>query len=122
MATPLPSNTAGNAFSPEYGLVMTNQPATKVVKFGSGYEQRLNVGLNQNPKTFNVTYRNISEADADILTNFFDAQVLNGGSISHQFPTESSSMNFVLDGGYRKQVNYANLATITCTFRQVFEP
>ncbi len=123
MSQNFPLNSQSATFqNPDYGLTTQNKPNTRVVKFGDGYEHRISFGLNQNPKTFNLTFKNISEADADILTNFFDARAVDGDSINYTVPTESSAMKFVVEDGYTKTINYANLATVRVTFRQVFEP
>ncbi len=123
MSQNFPNNSDGNTFqSPDFGIVKQNKPNTRVVKFGDGYEHRITYGLNQNPKTFNLTFKNISEADADILTDFLDSRAVDGDSINYTVPTESSAMKFVVQGGYSKTINYANLATVKFTFRQVFEP
>tara|TARA_R100000734_G_C3264412_1_gene62136 strand:+ start:96 stop:467 length:372 start_codon:yes stop_codon:yes gene_type:complete len=121
MTQTLPNNSAGTSFSPDFGLVKTNTPNTIVIKLGDGIEHRTTIGLNQNPKTFNLTFKNISEADADILTNFFDLRAIDGDNISYTVPTESAAMKFVVDGSYTKTINYANLATVQVTFRQVFD-
>tara|TARA_R100000231_G_scaffold135135_1_gene109335 strand:- start:1302 stop:1673 length:372 start_codon:yes stop_codon:yes gene_type:complete len=123
MSTNFPLNSQSATFqNPDFGLTKQNKPNTRIVKFGDGYEHRVSFGLNQNPKTFNLTFKNLSEADADILTNFFDARAVDGDSINYTVPTESSAMKFVVEGGYTKTVNFANLATVKVTFRQVFEP
>tara|TARA_R100000773_G_C4159163_1_gene77779 strand:- start:84 stop:455 length:372 start_codon:yes stop_codon:yes gene_type:complete len=122
MSTNFPLNSQSATFqSPDFGIVKQNKPKTRVVSFGDGYEHRVSFGLNQNPKIFNLTFKNISEADADILTDFLDARELDGDSINYTVPTESSAMKFVVQGGYSKTINYANLATVKFTFRQVFE-
>ena len=121
MTQTLPLNSAGSNFSPNFGLIKTNSPNTIVIKLGDNYEHRTTIGLNQNPKLFTLTYKNISEADADILTNFFDDRAIDGDNISYTVPTESTAMKFVVEGGYTKKVNYANLATVEVTFRQVFD-
>ena len=121
MTQPLPTNSAGAIFVPDFDFTKTNTASTVVVKLGDGYEHRTTVGLNQNPKVFNLSFKNISEADADILTDFFDLREQDGDSITYQIPTESVSMKFVLQGTYSKKVNYANIATIQVTFRQVFD-
>ena len=51
----------------------------------------LDVVQETNPKTFNLTFKNISEADADILTNFFDDRAEDGDNISYTIPTESAA-------------------------------
>ena len=47
-----------------------SKPNTRTVKFGDGYEHRLLFGLNQNPKVFNLTWKNISETDSDTIETF----------------------------------------------------
>jgi len=116
----LPNTAAGTAFVPAYGTTKRNAPNTRVVKFGDGYEHRVSFGLNQNPKIFNLTFE-VSEADADILTDFFDARAVDGANFTYTVPTESA-MKFVVEGEYTKTITYLNRARIKVTFRQVFEP
>ena len=122
MTVNFPNNAAGNAFqNPDYGLSKSNVPKTFVSSLGDGIEHRTTIGLNQNPKTFNLTFKNISEADADILTDFFDLRAEDGDNILYTVPTESAAMKFVVEGGYTKTIDYANLATVKVKFRQVFD-
>ena len=120
MANPLPLTAANTAFVPKYNFKKSNAPNTRVVKFGDGYEHRTTFGLNQNALSFNLTFE-VSEADADTLTNFFDTIAVNGRNFSYTVPGESS-MIFVVEGGYNKTVPYLNRARVQVTFRQVFEP
>ena len=107
--------------NPTYGLTKTSKPNIRIAQFGSGYQQRSTFGINQNPKTFNLTFKNISEADADNLTDFFDLRAEDGDNILYTVPTESAAMKFVVEGGYTKTIDYANLATVKVKFRQVFD-
>tara|TARA_R100000234_G_scaffold117458_2_gene95963 strand:+ start:334 stop:702 length:369 start_codon:yes stop_codon:yes gene_type:complete len=120
MANPLPLTAASTAFVPKYNFKKSNSPNTRVVKFGDGYEHRTTFGLNQNALTFNLTFE-VSETDADRLTNFFDTIAVSGANFSYQVPGESS-MIFVVEGNYSKTVPYLNRARVQVTFRQVFEP
>tara|TARA_R100001510_G_scaffold9547_1_gene7344 strand:- start:10243 stop:10614 length:372 start_codon:yes stop_codon:yes gene_type:complete len=121
MTQPLPNNSANSSFAPDFGLSKSNAPKTFVSSLGDGFEHRTTIGLNQNPKTFILTFKNISLADANILTNFFDDRAEDGDNISYTIPTESAPMKFVLEGGYTKTDDYANLATVKVKFRQVFD-
>ena len=116
----LPNTAAGTAFVPIYNFTKSNVPKTRVVSFGDGYEHRLSFGLNQNAKIFNLTFE-VSETDADTLTNFFDTIAVSGANFAYTVPTESA-MNFVVEGNYRKTFTYNGRARIQVTFRQVFEP
>lgn len=121
MTQPLPNNSASSSFAPDFGLSKRNVPKTFVSSLGDGIEHRTTIGLNQNPKTFDLTFKNISEADADILTDFFDDRAEDGDNISYTVPTESAAMKFVVEGGYTKTINFANIATVKVKFRQVFD-
>jgi len=122
MTVNFPSNAAGNDFqNPDYGLSKSNVPKTFVSSLGDGIEHRTTIGLNQNPKTFNLTFKNLSQADANKLTDFFDDRAEDGDNILYTVPTESAAMKFVVEGGYTKTDDYANLATVKVKFRQVFD-
>jgi len=122
MTVNFPSNAAGNDFqNPDYGLSKSNVPKTFVSSLGDGIEHRTTIGLNQNPKTFNLTFKNLSQADANKLTDFFDDRAEDGDNILYTIPTESAAMKFVVEGGYTKTDDYANLATVKVKFRQVFD-
>ncbi len=116
----LPNKADTSAFVPLYGTTKSNAPNTRIVKFGDGYEHRISYGLNQNAKTFNLTFEE-SEADIDTLTDFFDTIAVSGANFAYTVPTESA-MNFVVEGNYRKTFTYNGRARIQVTFRQVFEP
>tara|TARA_R100001510_G_C7507632_1_gene108599 strand:- start:40 stop:399 length:360 start_codon:yes stop_codon:yes gene_type:complete len=116
----LPNTAAGTAFVPKYNLKKSNAPNTRVVSFGDGYEHRTSFGLNQNAFIFNLTFE-VSEADADTLTNFLDERAVDGANFTYTVPGESA-MNFVAEGGYNKTIPYLNRARVQVTFRQVFEP
>jgi phage-related protein len=81
---------------------------------------RVSFGLNQNAKIFNLTFE-VSEADADTLTNFLDERAVDGANFTYTVPGESA-MNFVLERGYNKNVPFLGRARVQVTFRQVFEP
>jgi phage-related protein len=89
------------------------------VQFGDGYSQRLVFGLNQNPKTWSLTWE-VSETDADTIETFLDAR---GGAESFDWtpPDTATSYKWICEQ-WNKTIPYLNRATITATFVQVFEP
>tara|TARA_Y100000401_G_scaffold100883_1_gene90049 strand:+ start:2690 stop:3043 length:354 start_codon:yes stop_codon:yes gene_type:complete len=107
---------------PSYGTSKKNKPNTRTVKFADGYEHRIFLGLDahQNPKEFSFTW-NVSETDADTIETFLDARALDRESFTYTPTGESSSMQFVCES-WNKTIPYNNRATITATFREVFEP
>jgi len=108
------------SITPTYGLQKTSAPTVRTVRFGDGYEQRLSLGLNQNPKSYNLTFE-VSETDADTIETFLDARAADSASFDFTPPGESSSSKFVCEQ-WDKSIPYLNRATIQTTFREVFEP
>jgi len=109
------------SITPTYGVQKSSAPVTRKVQFGDGYEQFLTFGLNQNPKSFSLTFE-VSETDADTLETFLDARAANNmESFNFTPPGEGSSSKFVCEQ-WTKSIPYLNRATIQATFRQVFEP
>tara|TARA_R100000278_G_scaffold16089_2_gene16403 strand:- start:537 stop:887 length:351 start_codon:yes stop_codon:yes gene_type:complete len=106
-----------------YGLTKSSAPNTKVVRFADGYEHRIQLGLSehQNGKIYSLAWNNITETDSDTIETFLDSRAEDRASFDYTPPGESSSSKFVCDT-WGKQINVPNRATITATFRQVFEP
>jgi phage-related protein len=107
------------SIAPTYGAQKTSQPSVRKVQFGDGYSQRLIFGLNQNPKTWSLTWE-VSETDADTIETFLDAR---GGAESFDWtpPDTATSYKWICEQ-WNKTIPYLNRATITATFVQVFEP
>tara|TARA_Y100001963_G_C6720904_1_gene419085 strand:- start:18 stop:365 length:348 start_codon:yes stop_codon:yes gene_type:complete len=108
--------------TPTYGVVKTSSPKTKVIQFADGYEQRILFGLaqHQNPKEWRVTFV-VSEADSDTIETFLDARANDSASFDWTAPKESAASKYVC-ASWTKTIPYLNRATITATFREVFEP
>ena len=108
------------SITPTYGLQKRSSPVVRTVRFGDGYEQRTSLGLNQNPKVYNLTFE-VSETDSDTIETFLDAGAADNASFDFTPPGEDSSSKFVCEQ-WSKSIPYLNRATIQATFREVFEP
>ncbi len=108
------------SITPTYGVQKSSAPTVRKVQFGDGYETRLTLGLNQNPKVFNLTFE-VSETDSDTIETFLDARAADNASFDFTPPGEGSSSKFVCEQ-WSKSIPYLNRARIQTTFRQVFEP
>jgi phage-related protein len=108
------------SIAPTYGAQKTSQPKVHQTQFGDGYSQRIRFGLNQNPKSWSLTWE-VSEADADTIEVFLDARAFDGASFSWTPPDESTAYKWVCYT-WSKSIPYLNRATIQATFTQVFEP
>lgn len=112
------ASTSAGGTTPTYGAAKTSAPVVNRVQFGSGYEQRVTFGINQNPKIWDLTW-NVSESDADGIEAFFDAR---GGSEAFNWTPPGSSTSYVwVCESWNKSIPYLNRATINAQFRQVFE-
>ena len=107
--------------SPNYGMSIENRPKITTITFGDGFEQRLTEGLNRNPRIIPLTFENILESESDTLIGFLNTRITNADSFVFT-PTNDVAGNFVIDSNYKKTINYHNRATVTVTFREVFEP
>ena len=107
------------SITPTYGAQKTNQPKVRQVQFGDGYSQRLTVGLNQNPKSWSLTWE-VSESNADTIETFLDARAAQE-SFDWTAPGEAGSSKYVC-AEWSKSIPYLNRATVQATFMQVFEP
>ena len=108
------------SITPTYGVQKSSAPSIRKVQFGDGYEQRLSFGLNQNPKTFNLTFE-VSESDADTIETFLDARAADNAAFDWSPPDETDTYKWICKS-WTKTLPYSNLATIQTTFTQVFEP
>jgi phage-related protein len=108
------------SITPTYGIQKRSAPNVRKVQFGDGYESRFTMGINQDPKVYNLTFE-VSETDSDTIETFLDARAADFASFDFTPPGEGSSSKFVCET-WSKSIPYLNRATIQATFRQVFEP
>ena len=106
------------SISPTYGVQKRSAPRVRAIQFGSGYQQRAQFGIQQNPKTFDLKFE-VSEVDADTIEAFLDAR---GAVESFDFtpPGETSVSKFICRE-WSKSIPLLNRATVTAKFEQVFE-
>ena len=108
---------------PSYGVTKNSKPNTRTVRFADGYEHRLLFGLaeHQDPKIYNLTWNNITEAESDTIETFLDARANDSEHFNYTAPNESTASKYVCDQ-WQKKIDVPNRATITATFREVFKP
>tara|TARA_B100000401_G_scaffold434730_1_gene375311 strand:+ start:1735 stop:2088 length:354 start_codon:yes stop_codon:yes gene_type:complete len=111
------------SIQPSYGVTKSSKPKTRTIRFADGYEHRIMFGIaeHNNPKEYSLTFSNLTEVQSDTIENFLDARALDRASFTFTPPNESSASQFVCEG-WDKNMVFNNRNTITCTFREVFEP
>lgn len=107
-------------FDPIYSANKSSQPFVHTVQFGDGYQQRLTVGLNQNPKEWRLTFE-LSDTDADTVEAFLDARAADQASFDWSPPDTTTSYKWVCPDWSREMHNLER-SRIDVTFKQVFEP
>ena len=103
-----------------YGISKASRPNVRTARFGDGYEQRVTFGLNQNPKIWQLSWVNITEADCDTIENFLNARA-GVEAFDWSPPDESDTYKWVCQD-WNKKIDLPTRRTITATFREVFEP
>lgn len=108
------------SITPAYGAQKTSQPKVRTMQFGDGYSQRTRYGLNQDPKQWDLTWQNITEANADTIEAFLEARA-GAEAFDWTPPGGDASAKWICQQ-WTKTIPYVNRATIQATFIQVFEP
>ena len=110
------------SITPAYGAQKTSRPRMRTVQFGDGYQSRLTYGIrdHMNPKEWDLTW-NVSEADADTIETFLDARAADAASFDWTPVDETTAYKWICSQ-WSKTIPYTGRATITATFKQVFEP
>ena len=106
--------------TPTYGAQKNSQPKATTVQYGDGYQMRAVFGLNQNPKSWSLTWE-VSEANADTIETFLDARAADSESFTWTPPDEATAYKWICYD-WSKSIPYLDRATIQATFTQVFEP
>ena len=106
---------------PDFGSPTKYSPKFFLSKFSDGFEQRLTEGLNQNFRTLNLKFTNITETESDSLISFLNQRVENNNESFDYIPPNDVTGKFVVEGNYTKTINYANRANVRVIFREVFE-
>lgn len=105
--------------TPDFGAQKKSQPNVNSVRFGSGYEQRVTFGINQNPKVWDLTWSAKSNTVADAIEDFFDARA--GVEAFNWTPINDTTSYKWICRSWNRIHQYAEINTVTATFEQVFE-
>ena len=109
------------SIEPVYGVTKDINPNVTRTKFQDGYEQIIKFGLNINPKVYNLSFENITEAESDTIETFLDARISDGDYFNWKAPDEPTTSKYRALNR-KKTIPYPNLATIKVTFTEIFEP
>lgn len=107
------------SYTPDYQPQATRAPATNNAKFGDGYEQRAEAGINSLPEIWDLSFTNRDLSEADGIDAFFTARK---GVTYFEWTTPTGvAGKFICRTWNYSRVN-AILASVTAKFEQVFDP
>lgn len=107
------------SFTPDYAPTKTRRPNVTTVQFGDGYEQRFVKGLNPQPQTWSLQFKQREESDADDIEAFL---VARGGTEAFDWTTPDGDAIRVKCSEWVKTLEVGNRWSISCAFIEVFEP
>jgi phage-related protein len=108
------------SIAPTFGAQKQSAPRIRTAQFGDGYQQRVSFGINQNPKTWTLTFM-VDDTDADTIENFLDARAADADAFDWTPPRETTSYKWTCMNWGRELMG-DNFNSINATFVQVFEP
>lgn len=106
-------------FTPSFSAAEESRPRIRTVQYNDGYSQRLQWGLNTDPKTWRLTFLNRTDAERESILAFLEAR--NGAESFTWSPPRGTSGKYVCGEWSLDMTNYNN-NTISATFVEVFEP
>ena len=100
---------------PQNSSTASASPKVKVIKFGDGYEQRIRDGINNNLRSYNVTFIGLFE-DMTLIDEFLNRQ---GGVQAFKWREPNTHKTIkVVCRSWTSTPNGA-IKTITATFEEV---
>ena len=107
------------SYEPSFSAGEQSAPRARVVQFGDGYEQRTQLGLQRDPKVWNLTFANRNNAERDNIITFLEDKK---GTESFTWTPPRGSAGQYVCSDWNTDLSVPGYATITTSFRQVFEP
>ncbi len=108
------------SYTPEFGATGAYSPNVVVNKYGDGYEQRVQAGMNSVAGVWNLQFANRESAEGLAIMAFLAAREGVEAFIWTP-PLETDPLVFVCRKWEKSPAKGSRL-TITATFEQVFEP
>lgn len=106
-------------YTPDYGASFEVTPTVRVSSYGDGYEQRQASGLNPQSKNWDLKFSLRSDTEADAIENFLKAR---GAVESFDWTDINGAAGKYVCMSWQRSKDRFNLNTISCKFKQVFEP
>lgn len=106
-------------FTPSFEATESSKPRVRKFMSADGYEQRIRFGLRTDPKEWDLTFSERSDAERDQITAFLDARA---AVESFDWTSPRGIPGKYVCDEWQVTLRACNFNTIKARFRQVFEP
>lgn len=103
---------------PDWGASVEQSPAVLSAKFGDGYEQRRQNGINAQPATWKLRFSVRTDTEATALVTFLQTQ---GGVTSFLWTPPGGVQASWVCRKWQRQITDFGLNSVSCDFDEVYE-
>lgn len=108
------------AQNPSVGSTNDVSVRERAARYGDGYEQRGENGINSRPISGRWTWQAMESADADDLVAFLSDNAITG--FRYTFPGEAAERNYRVVGNISRSYVSETLQGISVQIEQIFDP
>ena len=105
-------------YTADFGATKKLTPKVTEIAFGDGYSQRVRNGLNTNPQTWDLSFSNRTDTEAEAIDAFLTAR---GGVESFDWTPYNESAGKYICKEWSKSIDGFNRNSIQASFIQVYE-
>jgi len=103
---------------PSYSSSINVKPKILEAKFGDGYEQAIDDGINNKPRLFSLQFNNLTKVDGDAIETFFNDN--NTATTPFDWTPPSGSAGRFKCKEHSRNFVSGFTSSITCSFAEVF--
>ena len=107
------------SYDPDYSATEDSAPNVRTVVMGEGYQQRVQFGLQRDPKEWKLTFANRTDTERDNIITFLEDKK---GTESFDWTPPRGSAGKYICPEWSIEMVVSGRSTIETTFSQVFEP
>lgn len=113
------ANTFPTSVQPVYPVNRKTKMRALTARFGDGYSQRAEDGINATVYSWDVTYENLTTAEKDTIVNFLEGE--KGVNVFLWTPPRESTQYKVICQEWNTQLVEAVYWNVTATFTREFD-
>tara|TARA_R100001082_G_scaffold99379_1_gene68062 strand:- start:412 stop:747 length:336 start_codon:yes stop_codon:yes gene_type:complete len=107
------------SYTPSFTATERSKPSVRTTNYGDGYQQRVQFGLQRDPKNWRLVFENRTNTERDNIIAFLEAR--KGTENFDWTPPRGSAGKYICREWNLDMPNF-NKNNIRTTFEQVFEP